>query len=67
MERLPDDSSDRAYAVGTAVEVRGRFRGGWSRGFEVAETTHEGYWVRRLSDRYVLPVEFSSYDIRRRS
>ncbi len=55
---------DRKYAAGTAIEVQGRFRGKWSRGFEVAETTHDGYWVRRLSDRYVLPVKFSDYDVR---
>jgi hypothetical protein len=65
MERLPDRSSRRDFTVGTAVEVRGHFRGEWSRGFEVAEATHDGYWVRRLSDHYVLPVEFLGDDIRR--
>ena len=65
MERFPDHSSRVDLAVGTSVEVRGHFRGEWSRGFEVAETTHEGYWVRRLSDRSVLPVEFSDHDVRR--
>ena len=65
MERSPDHFLRRAFAMGTAVEVRGRYRGGWSRGFEVAEATHYGYWVRRVSDRYVLPVEFSGQDVRR--
>jgi hypothetical protein len=65
MERFPDHSSRRDFTAGTAVEVRGHFRGEWSRGFEVAEATHDGYWVRRLSDRYVLPVEFLGDDIRR--
>ncbi len=64
MERFPVRSSQQSYAVGTSIEVRGRFRGEWSRGFEVAEATHDGYWVRRLSDRYVLPVEFSHRDVR---
>jgi hypothetical protein len=64
MERFSDNSSAPAYTAGTAVEVRGSFRGEWSRGFEVAEATHDGYMVRRLSDRYVLPVEFMSHDIR---
>jgi hypothetical protein len=64
MEPFPDHSSHRRYAVGSSIEVRGRFRGEWSRGFEVAEATHDGYWVRRLSDRYVLPVEFSAHDVR---
>jgi hypothetical protein len=64
MERFPDHSSAPTFTAGTAVEVRGSFRGEWSRGFEVAEATHDGYMVRRLSDRYVLPVEFMSQDIR---
>ena len=67
MERPPDRFSGRAFALGTAVEVRGRFGGDWSRGFEVAEATHYGYWVRRLSDRYVLPMEFLGQDVRRAS
>jgi hypothetical protein len=64
MTRFPDHSSVPALTVGTAVEVRGSFRGEWSRGFEVAEATRDGYWVRRLSDRYVLPVEFTGHDLR---
>jgi hypothetical protein len=64
MERFPDRSSQKDLAVGTSIEVRGHFRGEWSRGFEIAETTHDGYWVRRLSDRYVLPLEFSGHDVR---
>ena len=64
MERFPDYSSAPAFSAGTAVEVRGRFRGEWTSGFEVAEATDDGYWVRRLSDRCVLPVEFTGHDIR---
>jgi hypothetical protein len=65
MERFPDHSPRPELTVGTSVEVRAHFRGEWSRGFEVAETTHDGYWVRRLSDRSVLPVEFLDHDVRR--
>ena len=64
MERFPDHSSRPDFRVGTEVEVRSHFRGEWSRGFEVAEATHDGYWLRRLSDRYVLPVEFLGHDVR---
>jgi hypothetical protein len=64
MERLPDHPAVPAFTAGTAVEVRGSFRGEWSRGFEVAEATHDGYWVRRVSDRSVLPVEFMGHDLR---
>ena len=64
-ERSVDHSSRHDCAVGTSIEVRSRFREAWSRGFEVAEATQDGYWVRRLSDRYVLPVEFVGSDVRR--
>jgi len=64
MERFSGHSTEPTFTPGTAVEVRGTFRGEWSRGCEVAEATHDGYMVRRLSDRYVLPVEFMSHDIR---
>ena len=50
--------------AGTRVEVRGRFRGNWARGFEVAQTTTEGYVVRRTSDRCVLPTQFDVNDVR---
>jgi hypothetical protein len=65
MERFPEHSSSADLAIGTSIEVRGHFRGEWSHGFAVAETTHHGYRVRRVSDRYVLPVEFSGHEVRR--
>jgi hypothetical protein len=65
MERTSDRTLRLDLTVGSSVEVRGHFRGGWSRGFEVAETTDDGYWLRRLSDRSVLPVAFLAEDIRR--
>jgi hypothetical protein len=52
--------------VGTPVEVRNRFCSAWSGGFEVAEATREGYWLRRQSDSYVLPNEFEPTEVRRR-
>ena len=67
MERFADQAPRSDLAVGTSVEVRGHFRGDWSRGFEVAGATDDGYWVRRLSDRSVLPVEFVGEDVRRTS
>jgi hypothetical protein len=51
--------------VGTDVEVRNQFCASWSRGFEVAETTDDGYRLRRQSDRYVLPAEFTANEVRR--
>ena len=51
--------------IGTRVEVRSSYLGSWSRGFEVAEPTAQGYWVRRDSDRYLLPRAFGADDVRR--
>jgi hypothetical protein len=50
---------------GTKVEVRDRFAHRWTRGFEVAEAVDGGYRIRRMSDRSVLPVVFSTDEVRR--
>lgn len=61
MARRPDD----ALATGTPVDVRSRFVGAWSRGFEVAEEVGgHGYRVRRLSDGTILPDVFEEQDVR---
>ena len=53
--------------TGTPVDVRSRFVGSWSRGFEVAEqVTEHGYRIRRLSDGTVLPDVFSDEEVRPR-
>jgi hypothetical protein len=51
-------------SVGTPVEVRDRFRAEWSSGFEIAAATPDAYQIRRISDAYVLPVEFDAVDLR---
>jgi hypothetical protein len=50
--------------VGTRVEVRSRFIGTWSRGFEIADNRESGYWIKRLSDGSVLPDAFDPSDVR---
>ena len=50
---------------GTRVEVRRRFDQSWSKGFEVAESSGDGYRVKRISDGSVLPVVFPADDVRR--
>jgi hypothetical protein len=60
-----DPNARSPLAVGTAVDVRNRYQGTWVRGFEVAESTDEGYRLRRLSDGSILPEWFSRDDIRR--
>ena len=50
---------------GTRVDVRSRYVGSWSRGFEVAEeVTGARYRVRRLSDGSVLPDLFEEEELR---
>ncbi|HWS46885.1 MAG TPA: hypothetical protein VN636_13550 [Acidimicrobiia bacterium] len=53
---------------GTRVEVRSRFESRWTRGFEIVdqiETNGEtSYEVRRRSDGSILPVRFTSDDVR---
>jgi hypothetical protein len=56
-----------ALPVGTPVEVRNKFCSAWSRGFEIAERTGEGYTLRRQSDSYVLPAEFVAAEVRRQT
>ncbi len=58
------DMPDTYLAEGTPVDVRNRFVGTWSHGFEVAERVQGGYRVRRLSDDSVLPDIFPSEDVR---
>jgi hypothetical protein len=55
---------DTGLAAGTAVDVRSRYVGAWSSGFEVAEPLKDGYRVRRLSDGSVLPDVFTNEDVR---
>jgi hypothetical protein len=49
---------------GTRVEVRSRFDGHWSRGFEVVQVLNGAYKLRRLSDGSLLPVDFDAEDVR---
>jgi len=60
--RVRDDES---FAVGTSVDVRGRFLRTWSGGFQVADANAAGYWLRRNSDSSVLPAQFAPRDVRR--
>jgi hypothetical protein len=55
---------DAGLKAGTAVDVRSRYVGAWSSGFEVAEPLKDGYRVRRLSDGSVLPDVFTNEDVR---
>ena len=60
-------SDEELLGAGTPVDVRSRYVGSWSRGFEVAEVVGDTYRVRRLSDGRVLPSEFSFEDVRLQS
>ncbi len=56
--------SNWVLTAGTRVDVRNRFVGGWSHGFEVADHVEGGYLIRRMSDASVLPDVFSEDDVR---
>jgi hypothetical protein len=57
-----------AVALGERVEVRTRFDGGWSRGFQTIAIERDdadlAYRLRRLSDGAVLPALFPAEQVR---
>jgi hypothetical protein len=60
------DGPGRQPRTGTKVEVRTRFDGSWSPGFEVAEVLEDGaYRIRRATDGEVLPSLFDPAEVRR--
>lgn len=50
--------------TGTVVEVRNRFTGDWSVGFEVVGRSNGVFQVRRLRDGAILPAVFRDEEIR---
>jgi hypothetical protein len=60
----PLSAESDLIAVGTRVEVRSRFIGSWSRGFEVAEHRGTRYGIKRLSDQSILPDDFEPSEVR---
>ena len=65
MPRIVAHGGASGLPIGTKVDVRDRFCSQWSHGFAIVAATDMGYIVERLSDRYVLPTEFTSSDISR--
>jgi hypothetical protein len=55
---------DGAMQPHDTVEVRNRYDGRWSQGFQVVEECPSGYRLRRVSDGSVLPKEFHAEDVR---
>jgi hypothetical protein len=55
---------DMTVRPGERVEVCSRFRRVWVSGFEVVDVLDEGYRLRRLSDRWILPALFPSDEVR---
>ena len=56
--------SDRGIETGTEVEVRNRFMGEWSVGFEVVGRSNGVVRVRRLRDGAILPAAFCHEEVR---
>jgi hypothetical protein len=57
--------SPEVFSLGTAIEVRDHFCATWCPGFEIAGSTDCGYLIRRVADRYVLPLTFAAHEVRR--
>jgi hypothetical protein len=53
-----------SFDRGTEVEVRNRFTGEWSVGFEVVGRTNGVVHVRRLRDGAILPTGFREEEVR---
>ena len=51
-------------ATGTEVEVRNRFTGEWSVGFEVVGSANGAVQVRRLRDGAIIPTPFREEEVR---
>jgi hypothetical protein len=58
------DGPDRPLPVGSAVDVRTRYLGHWSSGFQVAESVFGGCRIRRSSDGSVFADVFQWRDVR---
>lgn len=54
-------------SVGAKVEVKARFDGTWSGGFEVVDVEDDGYRIRRMTDGTVLPSVFHHNEVRQES
>jgi hypothetical protein len=59
-----DATANDDLRPGRKVEVRNRFDGSWSGGFEVVEEVDGGYRVGRRSDGAVLPGVFGGDELR---
>lgn len=60
-----DNSTSTLPRIGTRVEVRVRYDGTWSPGFEVAGIEDDGYRIKRMTDGTVLPSLFGDDEVRR--
>jgi hypothetical protein len=58
------DGPDRPLPVGCLVDVRTRYLGQWSSGFQIAESVFGGCRIRRSSDGSVFADVFQWSDVR---
>jgi len=59
--------AEKPLVPGTPVEVRTRYDGRWTAGFQIDTLCDGGYVLRRTSDQTVLPVVFGADDLRPRA
>lgn len=65
MTAMPTGEVADDLRPGERVDVRSRFVGSWTRGFEIAERLEAGYRLRRLSDGSILPEPVGFDEVRR--
>jgi hypothetical protein len=63
---VPEQPRHPHLSRGTPVQVRNRFDGAWTHGFELADTGDDASKVRirRRSDHVVLPARFDWTEVR---
>ena len=66
---MDDSAGISELEVGSHVEVRDRYQGTWSRGFEISAIEisaigDKGYRIKRISDGAVLPGTFREDEVR---
>jgi len=67
MQRRPGQPRRAAQRSAPASRFAADTAGRGPARLEISQTTDEGYWLRRESDRSVLPSPFVADDVRQRS
>jgi hypothetical protein len=61
---VPEQPWHPPLSTGTPVQVRNRFDGSWTHGFELTDADDKTAQVQRRSDHVVLPARFDWNELR---